>query len=246
MIAIGTVLFWLIAATGLVWLLSGEVMATEEAPDKAFVGQQEVGLVQPDGLVKVNGLCPEADEFIGSLRERFRLNVLAVYADPDQWRIFVNGLAKGQPRAVPAMAIVSSTVRMENRSYDPKGVAKERRHLNNMVGLAINTKPLSVLMSGRANKKLAEKLGQDIGFSYAIGKGVGRFAETDRSISFALMTSARLFGLRTDSFVSATALNVGDKFVYLTWFNPDRSQEGIDRLKARSIAWLEEMARRNG
>jgi hypothetical protein len=114
-----------------------------------------------------------------------------------------------------------------------------------MVTLAINTKPISVIMSNRANAKLRSKLGRDIGFSYAIGKGVGKFAEDDRSISFALMTSFKLNGLRTDSFVTASALNVGDKFIYLTWFNPDRSQAGIDKLKAESQSWLGEMASLN-
>jgi hypothetical protein len=56
------------------------------------------------------------------------------------------------------------------------------------------------------------------------------------------MTSLNLNGLRTDSFVSATALNVGDKFIYLTWFNPDRSPEGIDLIKTKSMTWTMQIA----
>jgi hypothetical protein len=246
LITIGSVIFWLMAVTGLLWLLAGgSAMAKDYTPDNAFVGQQAVELLQPDGLVKVNGMCPEADEFIESLKEIFKLNVLAVYANPDQWKLFVNGLVKKQPSMVPSLAVISSTTRGETKSYDRKGVAKELRHLNNMVQLAINTKPLSVIMSNRANAKLRTKLGKDLGFSYALGKDVGRYAEDDRSISFSLMTSLKLYGLRTDSFVTASALNIGDKFIYLTWFDPDRSQAGIEQLKAKSVAWLGEMAKLN-
>jgi hypothetical protein len=222
-----------------------EAQAADKATEKAYVGQQAVELLQPEGFSKVSGLYPEADKFIESLKDRFKLNVLAVYAKPDEWALFVNGLAKGQPRMVPDMAIICSTTRMERKSYDQKGVAKERRHLNNMVGLAINTKPISALMSNRANAKLRDKLGQDVGFSYAIGKDVGKYAENDRSISFTLMTSLKLYGLRTDSFVTASALNVGDKFIYLTWFSPDRTKTGIEQLKVKSTAWLEEIAKLN-
>ncbi|MDR2302275.1 MAG: hypothetical protein LBF38_09575 [Deltaproteobacteria bacterium] len=244
--AIGEALFWFIAVTGLLWLLSGGVvMAKENPPDRVIIGEQTIQLLQPDGLVKVNGLNPEADEFIESLKKRFKLNVLAIYANEREWNIFVKGLSKGQPRMVPTLAIISSTTRMEKENYDKKGVVKECKHLNNMVSLAINTLPISVLMSKKANEKITEKIGTDVGFSYAINKDVGRYAQDDRSISFALMTSVNLHGLRTDSFVTASALNIGNKFVFLTWFNPDRSRTGIDELKSKSATWLNQMASLN-
>ncbi|MDR2368625.1 MAG: hypothetical protein LBF58_11060 [Deltaproteobacteria bacterium] len=217
-----------------------------EPGERVVIGEQPIEILQPDGLVKVNGLYPEADEFIESLKKRFKLNVLAVYANKQEWEVFVKGLAKGQPRMVPTLAIISSTTRMVKENYDKKGVAKERRHLNNMVTLAINTKPISVLMSKKANDKLTEKLGKDLGFSYAVNKEVGKYSEDERSISFALMTSVKLNGLRTDSFVTASALNVGNKFIFLTWFNPDRSPNGINELKAKNAAWLSQLASLNG
>jgi hypothetical protein len=226
-------------------MAGGVVMAKENPSDKAIIGEQTIELLQPEGLVKVNGLYPEADEFIESLKKRFKLNVLAVYADQKEWEIFVKGLIKGQPRMVPTMAIISSTTRMEKENYDKKGVAKERRHLNNMISLAINTKPISIIMSKQANSKLSEKIGQDLGFSYAINRDVGKYSEDERSISFALMTSVKLYGLRTDSFVTASALNVGNKFIFLTWFNPDRTRAGIDGLKSKSAAWLGQLANLN-
>jgi hypothetical protein len=247
LITIGEALFWMMSVTGLLWLLSGGIASAKETPtDKAIIGEQTIELLQPEGLVKVSGSYPEADQFIESLKARFKLNVLAVYANPKEWDIFVKGLSSGKPRMVPTLAIISSTTRMEKENYDKKGVAKERRHLNNMVSLAINTKPISVLMSKQANAKLTEKLGRDLGFSYAVNKDVGKYSENDRSISFALMTSVQLHGLRTDSFVTASALNVGNKFIFLTWFNPDRTPTGIDELKSKSTVWLEQMASLNG
>ncbi|MDR1298491.1 MAG: hypothetical protein LBO05_14255 [Deltaproteobacteria bacterium] len=241
-------IFWLVGAAGIVWLFAGSALAAVSEPpaepecDRVAIGEYEVSLAGPAGFQRVDGTSPEADAFMESLKTLFKLNVLAVYADPDQWRIFVNGLASGQPRLIPSVAVVSSTTRMESKSYDLKGVAKERRHLNNMISLAINTRPLARLMNNRANAKLREKLGQDLGFRYNVGPGIGRYAETERSVSFALVTSLSLNGLRTESFVSATALNVGDKFIYLTWFNPDSSPAGIDGLKTRSLAWIMELA----
>jgi hypothetical protein len=233
---------------GLCWLLSSAAFGKEAVPgalDTVKIGELEVGMVQPEGLIKVNGLCPEADKFMESLKDLFKLNVLAVYANPDQWTVFVNGLSTGQPRLLPSIAVISSTIRMEGKSYDQKSVVKERRRLNNLIGLAINTKPLSMVMSNRANAKLRQKLGRELGFSYSTGQDVGRFAETERSISFALKTSLNLNGLRSDSFVTASALNVGDKFIYLTWFTPDRSPEGMDKQKTQSIVWMNQVSSLN-
>ncbi|MDR1545581.1 MAG: hypothetical protein LBU12_02460 [Deltaproteobacteria bacterium] len=212
--------------------------AASPAAERTSVGSVEVNLVKPEGLSRVDGLCPEADAFILSLVDRFKLKVLAVYADPDQWRHFAEGLAAGAPRAIPRTAVAATTVKMAGKSYDAKGVAKEKRRFNNWVSLAVNTRPLARLFSSKANKKLTSKLGRDLQFGYRTGQNVGKFNETAKSVSYGVLVSMTLFGLSSDVFATAAALNVGDKFIFLTWIEPDQAQSSIERAKISSLTWL--------
>jgi hypothetical protein len=252
------ILMWVLAVLGLILAISGGAAMAEQNKgdlqidsdshldgDSAVVGTLQLSLIPPQGLVRVDGLCPEADDFMFSLQERFKLRVLAVYAETDQWRHFVEGLANGEPRKIPSVAIISVTTKMEKKSYDAKASAKERRRYGNLVSLAVNTRILAAIFANRANAKLADKLGRDLDFSYRVGKYAGKFAESERSISFSVLTSLYLFGLRADSFVTASALSVGDKFVFLAWVDPDRSPEGIELTKAKSLSWLNEIGQIN-
>ncbi|MDR2442280.1 MAG: hypothetical protein LBE31_02015 [Deltaproteobacteria bacterium] len=228
------------------FLTAQSAIALETAGTRALVGDVQVSLIEPDGLVRVDGMFPEADEFIESLKERFKLRVLAVYAEPDQWRDFVLGIAQKEPRPIPRLAIISVTTRMDGKSYDQKAAKKERRKLNNMVSLAINTRPLTAIFSNRANAKLREKLGVDLKFKYlGLGEFVGKFDENDQSVSYSVLASLSLYGRQSDNFVTATALRVGDKFVYLAWIDPDRSREGISLTKAKTLDWVRQMNRQN-
>jgi hypothetical protein len=223
-----------------------EAMALETAEAKVLVGEVPVVLFEPEGLVRVDGMCPEADEFILSLRERFKLKVLAVYAEEAQWRDFVSGVSRKEPRALPRLAIVSVTIKMDGKSYDNKAAAKERRKFNNMVSLAINTRPLTAIFSNRANAKLRDKLGVDLRFSYR-GKGehVGKFDENERSVSYSVLASLDIYGKVTDSFVTLSALRVGDKFLFLAWIEPDRDAGLIGAAKTRTLDWVREMGAGN-
>ena len=240
--------FWLILG---IWAISAGLfpagtaaaaVAEPEAsgpPDRIMVGEVPVNLSGPEGMVRVDGLCPAADEFILSLRERFKLKVLAVYADPAEWRHFVEGLERREPRAVPRLAAIGVTTKMDGKSYDAKGADRERRKMGNMVSLAINTRPLTALFSNRANAKLRDKLGVDLRFKYrGRSENVGKFAETDRSDSYSVMAGLELYGQRTESFVTATALTVGDKFVFLAWVEPGPDQALIGRARAGTLAWV--------
>jgi hypothetical protein len=234
-------LAWAAAPGGLAG--AEEAMALETPGASVMVGMVPVNLLGPEGLARVDGLCPEADEFILSLRERFKLKVLAVYADEAQWRDFVAAVARREPRALPRLAIVSVTTRMDGKSYDNKAAAKERRKFNNMVSLAINTRPLTAIFSNRANAKLRDKLGVDLRFKYlGHGENVGKFDENERSVSYSVLASLDLFGQATESFVTLSALRVGDKFVFLAWVEPDRDLGLIGSAKARTLSWVREMA----
>jgi hypothetical protein len=243
-------ILWLAAMA--VWPQAGAAKTPEtaETPETAsasvLVGEVPVNLLVPEGLARVDGLCPEADEFILSLRERFKLKVLAVYADPDEWRDFVAGVVAGRPTNLPRTAIITVTTKMDAKSYDKKAAAKERRKFNNMVSLAINTRPLTALFSNRANAKLRDKLGVDLRFSYrGRSEHVGRFDENERSVSYSTLTSLELNGRRTEGFTTVSALRVGDKFVFLAWVEPDRDPGLIGTAKDRTLKWVKEMGEGN-
>ncbi|MDR1657163.1 MAG: hypothetical protein LBT47_06350 [Deltaproteobacteria bacterium] len=220
--------------------------AEEPGGNRAMVGSVEVSLIGPEGLIKVDGQCPEADQFIELIKERFKLRVLAMYADPEQWQYFVDGLAVKEPRSIPPLAAIGVTTRMDGKSYDDKRAAKERRKLNNLVSLAINTRPLVSIFGNRANAKLREKLGLDLGFRYqGLGEFVGKFDENDRSVSYSVLASSNLYGQKNENFVTLTALRVSDKFIYLAWIDPDRTSEGISQTKTRTLNWVRQMNQEN-
>ena len=241
--------------------LMGEAMAQEtvvakaeapkaEAPKplehQALVGEVPVNLMEPQGMARVDGMCPQADEFILSLRERFKLKVLAVYADPDQWRDFAEAVARKEPRALPRMAVIAVTTKMDGKHYDRKAAAKERRKFNNMVSLAINTRPLTAIFSNRANAKLRDKLGVDLRFSYrGYGEHVGKFEESERSVSYSVLASLSVYGQRTDSFATISAIRVGDKFVFLAFVEPAQAPDLIGQAKAKTLEWVRRMGEGN-
>ena len=118
---------------------SEAAVAVESAEARALVGEVPVNLLEPGGLVRVDGLCPEADKFMLLLSESFKLRVLAVFADPEEWRGFVSAVVNKEPRALPRMAVISVPVKMDGKSFDKKTAAKERRRLNKLVNCAITT-----------------------------------------------------------------------------------------------------------
>jgi hypothetical protein len=234
--------FVFLLAAAVAWLQPRAAMAMETVEERVLVGEVPVNLLEPEGLVRVDGLCQEADEFVSSLQERFKLKVLAIYADPDQWRDFVTGVVNKEPMAVPRMALITVTTKSHRKSYDKKAAAKERRRLNNMVSLAINTRPLVSIFSKKANSKLKEKLGVDLSFKYkGQGEFVGKFDENDRSVSYSVLASMDINGRRTENFVTASVLRISDKLVFLAWVEPDRSPDLIVQAKSRVLGWVKAM-----
>jgi hypothetical protein len=231
-----------------VWAASGKkkpVPLPEPIP-MAAVGQVEITLIGPAGLERVDGLDPSADKFIASLVERFKLRVLALYAEPESFKYFASGLVAGQPRTIPRLAMITVPTRMDKKSYDEKAIAKEKRRYREWYSLAINTRPLAWYFGSKANDKLSEKLGVNVNFSYMTGKETRRFDEKDRSLSFSVLSSMELYGAKTDFFVTASMVNVADKLIFLSWVEPGQSPDVLTLIRTESLKWLDEMAQGNG
>jgi hypothetical protein len=220
--------------------------AQSEAPGEALVGEALVKFKAPNGLARVDGLDPKADEFLESLKKRFRLRVLAVYAEPTEYERFVQGLANRRASFIPRLALVSVPTRMDKKSYDQKAIKKEKRRYREWFSLAVNTRPLAWLMGRKANSRLKDKLGLDVGFSYKTGEETRRFDERDRSLSFTALATMDLYGAKSDFVVAASALGVTDKLVFLSWIEPSQTTKAVDTARALSLAWLFETANLNG
>lgn len=222
----------------------------EISPTAALVGAAKVELLAPTGLIRVDGQDPKGDEFIESLKERFKLRVLAVYADPNEYRDFVAGLSKGQGSLIPRLALISVPTRMDKKSYDPKAVIKEKKRYREWFSLAINTRPLAWLFGRKANSKLKDKLGLNVGFEYQTGQETGRFDEKDRSLSFSVLATMSLYGAKSDFIVAASTLNLADKLIFLSWVEPVASvatlPQALAKARSVSLAWLGEVATKNG
>jgi hypothetical protein len=212
----------------------------------ALVGQVKVELVGPAGLDRVDGLNPAADAFIESLKELFKLRVLAVYAEPQAYENFASGLASHNGRSIPRLGIITATTRMEKKSYDAKGLIKEKRRYRERFSLAINTRPLAWLFGRKANKKLEEKLGLNVGFSYKTSQETGRFDERDRSLSFSVLATMTFYDVKSDFLLAASVLNVGDKLVYVAWVEPFIGPESLTKARSANLGWLLAMAKANG
>jgi hypothetical protein len=211
------------------------------ATDKAQVGTLELVMVQPDGYQRVDGTSAKADEFLDSMVAKFKLKILAVYAEPALWIDFVEGLSNLEPRAIPRLAIIAVPSKMEKKSYNVKKAATELKKYKTWFSLAINTKPLSLLFSDQANEKLKEKLGYDLGFRYLTSKNTAKFNETPFSVSFGVLASLNLFSRRTDIFVTATAVSLEDKFIFLAMIEPDQSQKVVESSITDSLVWRDNL-----
>ncbi|MDR1085502.1 MAG: hypothetical protein LBP22_11785 [Deltaproteobacteria bacterium] len=212
----------------------------------AQVGEIEIKLVGPQNMKRVDGLNPAADQFIASMVDRFKLRVLAVYAEPQSFLNFADGLSTGQGRTIPRMAMITVPSRMDKKSYDEKAVNKEKRRYREWYSLAINTRPIAWFFARKANTKLSEKLGLDVNFTYLTGRDTRRFDEKDRSLSFCVLSSMELYGAKTDFFMTASMVNVADKLIFLSWVEPSQSPDSILNSRNESLKWLDEMAAGNG
>jgi hypothetical protein len=215
-------------------------------PETALVGEVTLKLVGPNGLERVDGIDPTADKFLDSLKERFKLRVLAVYSDPTEFKRFSADLANQRPSPIPRMALISVPTRMDKKSYDEKAVKKEISRYREWFSFAVNTRPIAWLMGRKANSRLKSKLGLDTHFSYLTGPETKRFDLRDLSVSFSVLPSMELYGAKSDFFVAASMLSVPDKLVFLSWIEPSQAVSALNETRAKVIVWLFNMAKANG
>ncbi|MDR2612400.1 MAG: hypothetical protein LBG06_06085 [Deltaproteobacteria bacterium] len=211
----------------------------------AKVGEFTLNMTAPEGMSPVMGLCPAGDEFLYLMNERFKLVVLAAYADPAEYQEFCRAMERGEYRPVPNIALVSVPRKMHERSYDGKGTAKELKRYVSWFTLATNTRLIALAFESKANKALKKKLGRDLDFSYKLGELTGVFHRTPSSLGVGVLFSVKLGGGRSDNYIAAAVYQMGDKLVFLSMEGLDRSPAGVEALRAELIRWGDGMAARN-
>ena len=209
----------------------------EEKTGKVRVGKVSLSLKGPQGLSRVDGLSPEADAYIRKLEPKFKLQVLAVYADKNEWKKFSRAARSGQAVSIPRMALICVPRKMANKSYNIKAVRKEFKKYDNWFGVAANNRPMAAVLTRQANSKLKEFMGVDLDFKYKTGPHTRKVSETSNSISLASRVSFKVNGKVTDGILTATSMAVGDKLIFTGYFDEASSDGQRDEIIARSIQW---------
>ena len=70
-----------------------------ESPEKPLVGRITVPLLNPSGMIRVDGLSPETDQALDTLKMP-GIKRLAFFAEPLAWAAFKKGLAGGEASAL--------------------------------------------------------------------------------------------------------------------------------------------------
>lgn len=205
--------------------------------DRVKVGKVSVGLTAPDGLSRVDGLVPEADAYIGTVARKFKLQILAVYADKSEWKKFTAAVKSGRATSIPPLALICVPSKMAKKSYSAKDVRKEFKKYVNWFGLAANTKPMAAVLTSQANAKLKEYMGRDLDFKYKTGPHTRKVSETSNSLSLASRVSFKINGQVSDGILTATSMSVGDKLVFSGYFLEAASPEKRDEAIAQAVQW---------
>lgn len=229
--------FLLLLSLFLVLGLSCPLLAQDGGRATVKVGKVSVALKAPEGLSRVDGLSPAADAYVRSLEPKFKLQILALYADKNEWKKFTEAVKNGRPTAIPPMAMICVPRKMAKKSYDPKAVRKEFKKYSNWFSAAANNRPMAAVLTGQANSKLKEYMGVDLDFKYKTGAHTRKVSETSNSISLASRVSFKINGRVTDGILTATSLAVGDKLVFSGYFQEASSVEKRDEAVARAVQW---------
>ncbi|MDR2461393.1 MAG: hypothetical protein LBE38_11565 [Deltaproteobacteria bacterium] len=211
-------------------------------PERAQVGNLDLTLMCPEGMVPVLGLSPRGDAFFYSLNEKFKLIVLGAYARPEEYLDFVAAMERGEFRHVPNIALITVPRKMGEKSYDAKGATKELKRYVRWFTLATNTKPIAWGFEIKANKVLEKKLGMDFDFSYRTSGHTKIFNQSPTSVGMGVLTSVYLYGQRSENYLGALAFQVSDKFVFLSMVGLDRTQGGVDSIRNHLLSWRDSMA----
>jgi hypothetical protein len=231
-----------LAVAGAAWAAPAD---QEPAPASVKVGEFTVNLLPPEGMSPVMGLNPKADRFLYRMDERFKLVVLAAYADPEVYLDFCEAMERGEHRTVPNIALVAVPRKMKERSYDGPRAAKEIKRYVTWFSLATNTRLIAMAFERKANSALTKKLGVDLDFEYRVGKLTQVFYRTPSSLGIGVLASFLLGGARSDNYVAATVYQMSDKLVFLSMVGQDRSEAGVKALRAELLGWGQAMAAAN-
>ncbi|MDR1314566.1 MAG: hypothetical protein LBQ12_12970 [Deltaproteobacteria bacterium] len=235
-----------LAAAGLT--TAGPATAADPPPEGSSVGHVgdfDVNLIPPEGMAPVFGLCAAGDRFLYQMNERFKLVVLAAYADPDLYRDFCEAMVKGEYRQVPNIALVSVPRRMSERSYDGPRTAKEIKRYVSWFSLGTNTRLIAVGLENRANAALTKKLGTDLDFTYRLGDASRVFHRTPSSLGIGVLASFKLGGGRSDNYVAAAVYQMADKLIFLSMVGQDQSGQGVEATRGQLLGWGRVMSAAN-
>lgn len=232
----------LIAFSLLLALVPAGPALAQKKVDEAAVGSVSVTLAPPEGLARVDGLNAQADAYIKKVAPKLKLNVLAVYAEPKEWKKFVEAASAGQPAALPRFAMICTTRKMAKKKFKGQDLRKEHRGYARWFELAAGNRPMAALLTSQGNKKLKEILGTDIGFEFKTGKDTKKIAETSSSLTLGARLMFRIFGQASDVYLTATSLGVGDKIIYLGYFEKYGASDQVAGVQARSLAWRDRMS----
>ncbi len=218
---------------------------TADPPNEVLVGQVPVVLAAPAGLTRVDGQDQKVDEYVKTLEPKFKLTVLALYAEPAQWKKFVDAVAARQPASIPRMAMICMPSKMPKKSFDAMAMRKEQRSYASWFSLAANNRPMAALLTSQGNAKLKEKLGVDLDFKFKTDDFTQKFAETSNSISFGSQVSFKVFGQVSQVFLTTTSLGVSDKMIYLAYFEESGPADALRGIQSKSLTWRDDLSSRN-
>jgi hypothetical protein len=201
------------------------------------LGEVLVTYFAPEGLQNLWGLDDVSDEFFRGLDAKFKLRVLGAYGDPEEFLAFLAKLKAGEPVSLPRVALFSTTRRMPEKSYRGKSAEKEFTKYFRWFGFATGTGVVALGFEVKANGILEDKLGVDLDFSYDLGKFSKVYERGDGFLSVGLLASVTLNRSESDYYLNTSALQLGDKLVFLTLIGGDRDLSGIESLNRDLLLW---------
>jgi hypothetical protein len=217
---------------------AGAAGKTNQAP----LGEVTVSLAGPAGLARVDGLNAQVDDYIQKTAPKLKFQVLALYAVADEWAAFVAAAAAGRPASLPRFALLGTTQNMPKKHYDNKNLRRELTRYERWFGLGADNRPLAAVLTRQGNRKLTEVMGVDIGFKFQVDQFTRKFDQGGDFLSVGAKVAFNIFGQPSQAFLTVTALAVGDKIVYLAYFEKDKE---IQSIQEQARAWRQNMSRLN-
>lgn len=222
----------------IVFLFGAALAEAQSGPASSVkLGKVTVSLAGPEGLTRVDGRDAQVDAYVKAAAKKFKVDVQALYADEAEWQKYVTALKAGKSTPIPRLALVLTPRKMAKKNYDMAKVRKEFKKYNQWFDLAANNRPMAAVLTGQANSKLKEYLGQDMGFKFKTGSHTRKLAETSGTISFGAEVSFKHRGVASEGLLTATSANVGDKLVFIGYYLPAASKGERDAAVGQALLW---------